>query len=103
MTAGDIFSNYNLSVGTGGVSIQPAGSTQVVLTALFSNSTQTRFQFQGNDFSAGTATGDNPGTSPDFAKFTPQLNTKIFINNSHYVGFDSNSGTIKAGYSGIEI
>ena len=96
MASGDIFSNYNISVGTGGVSVQPAGSTVVCITGILCNNTNCSFTFGGNNYFASDV-------QDDLGKFPPQLNTKMFINNTYYIGFKMQTGNGKCGYSGIEI
>jgi|TARA_R110000824_G_scaffold367100_1_gene556218 hypothetical protein len=96
MASGDIFSNYNISVGTGGVSVQPAGSTVVCITGILCNNTNCSFTFGGNNYFASDV-------QDDLGKFPPTLNTKLFIDNAFYIGFKQQSGSGKCGYSGIEI
>jgi|TARA_R110000823_G_scaffold197313_1_gene328502 hypothetical protein len=100
MTAGDIYSDYNVSAGTGGTNIIPAGSTKVLITAISTDdSSNSYFTLEGNIIYS----GDSSSSTNNFAQWVESKNIKLFVNNSHYFGFKSAAGTIFGGYSGIEI
>jgi len=109
MASGDVASNYNitLTVGTE-VFIQPAGSTELMITAMICNTLGGSLAFQGSGVTmAGGATNINAlgsgGTTNLLGALTPQTNCKFFVNNSQYIGFRSVSGTTGFGYSAIEL
>lgn len=104
MTAGDIYSDYDVSTGTGGTNIIPAGTTKVLITAIYTDDASNgRFTLQMNEVYASPGIGDNPSSTNNFGQWNHAFNTKFFVNNSHFFGFKSNSGSIFCGYSGIEI
>ena len=60
MTAGDIYSDYDVSTGTGGTNIIPAGTTKVLITAIYTDDASNgRFTLQMNEVYASPGIGDS--------------------------------------------
>jgi hypothetical protein len=105
MAAGDIYSNMHESGGT--ITVQPAGSTRVMIT--FIGGSEHSQLYGGNSFVGFyNLQGSLPSGGGSNSKYVQWMNgqnnnMKLFIDNTHYIQFQSGSGTSDYSYSGIEI
>jgi len=107
MASGDVFANMYIPVTLGSVvDVQPAGTTQVLISFIGTNDNDdTRFSgtnAAGNTgfFVQGLGNGDH---SIYVKRMINMYNMKLFITNSQYITLATEGGARFMAYSGIEI
>jgi|TARA_R110000823_G_scaffold190734_1_gene322323 hypothetical protein len=103
VAAGDIFANASFNVGTGGTSIIPAASVNVMITSIGGNNASGRL-FSKGVFSVlrDSPGGASGGAGVNFVSWEGNMNMKHFITNSEFIQFRASTGTMYCFYTGIE-
>ena len=96
MAVGDVVADVDSVTAGAPVDFQPAAGTEYVITAFSTNSANATLELYNgavNSQLIKNVASPNGNTA----------NLKIFINNTVYIRRVSSTGTVKAGYTGIQI